>query len=341
MLPFLRCCSGRCGCGHDGCSAPRCRTPRGAAARLGAADSRACGACQLDVAAAATITARPVRASGVARERGCGTRLFLGSPRAWRWRPSSPQCPSSVSRSWRWHCSQGLMGRRRRGLRRHPRRCRAAASAALAAGSAGSLPAALAMLVPLLARLYGPRNVDPGARRSALRLGGPVPAHAARLFDHALGVRSRTCGCRGRLKDLLNGIIAVKAHNDTGHRSYLLGQVSLNRLVGLLSGDPGGQDPSAAARGRSARACVACAYGLARAQWLGARSGGSRAGLLTSPAPSAASTSASATCCRLSVSGFGGAYLLGGPGGSARRAASPTGARNGGAGGLLILLPGN
>ena len=28
--------------------------------------------------------------------------------------------------------------------------------------------------------------------------------------------------------DLVNGVIAVKAHNDAGHRSYLLGQVSLD-----------------------------------------------------------------------------------------------------------------
>ena len=49
-----------------------------------------------------------------------------------------------------------------------------------------------------------------------------------RGLDHALGVVAvDTCGCRAQLKDLVNGIVAVKAHNDTGHLSYLLGQVRI------------------------------------------------------------------------------------------------------------------
>jgi hypothetical protein len=47
-------------------------------------------------------------------------------------------------------------------------------------------------------------------------------------YAHALGVALSHVWLPREAKDLLNGIIAVKAHNDSGHRSYLLGQVSLN-----------------------------------------------------------------------------------------------------------------
>jgi hypothetical protein len=47
-------------------------------------------------------------------------------------------------------------------------------------------------------------------------------------FDHALGVCLSHVWLPREFKDLLNGVIAVKAHNDAGHRSYLLGRMSLD-----------------------------------------------------------------------------------------------------------------
>ncbi len=47
-------------------------------------------------------------------------------------------------------------------------------------------------------------------------------------FDHALGVCLSHVWLPREFKDLFNGVIAVKAHNDAGHRSYLLGRMSLN-----------------------------------------------------------------------------------------------------------------
>ncbi|MBV8782739.1 MAG: glycosyltransferase family 39 protein [Gammaproteobacteria bacterium] len=47
-------------------------------------------------------------------------------------------------------------------------------------------------------------------------------------FDHTLGVWLSHLWLPREAKDLVNGIMAVKAHNDTGHRAYLLGEVSLH-----------------------------------------------------------------------------------------------------------------
>ena len=47
-------------------------------------------------------------------------------------------------------------------------------------------------------------------------------------LDHALGVGLSHLWLPREFKDLFNGIIAVKAHNDSGHRSYLLGRMSLD-----------------------------------------------------------------------------------------------------------------
>jgi hypothetical protein len=44
--------------------------------------------------------------------------------------------------------------------------------------------------------------------------------------DHALGVLLSHLSLPRELEDLINGIVAVKAHNDSGHLSYLLGRVS-------------------------------------------------------------------------------------------------------------------
>ena len=44
-------------------------------------------------------------------------------------------------------------------------------------------------------------------------------------FDHTLGVWLSHLWLPREAKDLVNGVMAVKAHNDTGHRAFLLGQV--------------------------------------------------------------------------------------------------------------------
>ncbi len=120
---------------------------------------------------------------------------------------------------------QGLMGWRAR-AQAPPAAVPAAAGAALRRRLGGLLLAALATLVPLLA-VYMPRNVDPVAVQA--RFDWAVQYLLTRHgYAHALGVTLSHLWLPREAKDLLNGIIAVKAHNDTGHRSYLLGQVSLN-----------------------------------------------------------------------------------------------------------------
>jgi hypothetical protein len=100
------------------------------------------------------------------------------------------------------------------------------AGAALRARLAGLLLAALGALVVLFA-VYMPRSVDAAAVQT--RFDWAVHYLLTRHgYAHALGVALSYVWLPREAKDLLNGIIAVKAHNDTGHRSYLLGQVSLN-----------------------------------------------------------------------------------------------------------------
>ncbi len=90
----------------------------------------------------------------------------------------------------------------------------------------GAVLAGMAALVPLLA-VYAVRSPDVSgvevrfdwAVHYLSTLGG-LDRRIALWLSHAWLPRELT--------DLVNGIIAVKAHNDAGHRSYLLGQVSLN-----------------------------------------------------------------------------------------------------------------
>src|SRR6202030_4729053 len=71
---------------------------------------------------------------------------------------------------------------------------------------------------------YGPRASNPAG--VALRFDWAVSYLLQRPgLDHALGVVLAHLWLPRELKDLVNGIVAVKAHNDTGHLSYLLGQV--------------------------------------------------------------------------------------------------------------------
>ncbi|HSY05911.1 MAG TPA: phospholipid carrier-dependent glycosyltransferase [Steroidobacteraceae bacterium] len=83
--------------------------------------------------------------------------------------------------------------------------------------------AAIAVLLPVWLA-YGPRA--PSEARAAMRFDWAVAyllGHGG--LDHALGVLLSHLWLPRELKDLVNGVVAVKAHNDTGHLSYLLGGV--------------------------------------------------------------------------------------------------------------------
>lgn len=85
---------------------------------------------------------------------------------------------------------------------------------------------ALALLAALLpiALAYGPRSSNPAG--VAERFNWAVSyLLQERGLDHELGVLFSHLWLPRELKDLVNGIVAVKAHNDSGHLSYLLGQV--------------------------------------------------------------------------------------------------------------------
>jgi Dolichyl-phosphate-mannose-protein mannosyltransferase len=90
---------------------------------------------------------------------------------------------------------------------------------------AGLALATLAGLVPVFIA-YGPRAVDPGgvAWRFDWAVSYLLHAHGV---AHAFGVLLSHLWLPRELKDLVNGIVAVKAHNDSGHLSYLFGEVQL------------------------------------------------------------------------------------------------------------------
>ena len=101
-----------------------------------------------------------------------------------------------------------------------------AARAAIAAERAGELLlVALAALVPLLLA-YGIRS--PNDARVATRFNWAVTyLQQQGGLDHGFGVLLAHLWLPRALKDLVNGVVAVKAHNDGGHLSYLLGQVRM------------------------------------------------------------------------------------------------------------------
>ena len=89
---------------------------------------------------------------------------------------------------------------------------------------AGLILAGLMALVPLFLA-YGPRSANPAG--VALRFNWAVSyLLQERGPDHALGMLLSHLSLPRELEDLINGIVAVKAHNDSGHLSYLLGRVS-------------------------------------------------------------------------------------------------------------------
>jgi 4-amino-4-deoxy-L-arabinose transferase-like glycosyltransferase len=89
---------------------------------------------------------------------------------------------------------------------------------------AGLALAVVAGLLPILV-VYGPRADTPAG--VAHRFDWAVAyLLQERGFDHQLGALLQQVWLPRPFKDLVNGIVAVKAHNDTGHLSFLLGQVS-------------------------------------------------------------------------------------------------------------------
>ena len=84
---------------------------------------------------------------------------------------------------------------------------------------------ALAALVPLFIA-YGIRA--PNEARVDARFDWAVSYLLQRGgAEHAVGVLLNHLWLPRELKDMLNGFVAVEAHNDTGHLSYLLGQVRM------------------------------------------------------------------------------------------------------------------
>jgi 4-amino-4-deoxy-L-arabinose transferase-like glycosyltransferase len=87
----------------------------------------------------------------------------------------------------------------------------------------GLLLAALAALVPVFLA-YGPRAGDTAG--VAMRFHWALDYLLQQKgFDHTLGVWLTHLPLPHELKDFVNGIMAVKAHNDTGHLAYFMGEV--------------------------------------------------------------------------------------------------------------------
>lgn len=106
---------------------------------------------------------------------------------------------------------------------RVPAHSRATAWSNLTGRLLGLALVALAALVPLWLA-YGIRA--PNAERVALRFNWAVSyLLQERGLDHDFGVLFSHLWLPHELKDLVNGMVAVKAHNDSGHLSYLLGEV--------------------------------------------------------------------------------------------------------------------
>jgi len=91
--------------------------------------------------------------------------------------------------------------------------------------AAGLALAALVGLAPVWLA-YGPRVADPAG--VAFRFNWAVSYLLAQHgLAHVFGVLLSHLWLPRELKDLVNGIVAVKAHNDSGHLSYLLGETRL------------------------------------------------------------------------------------------------------------------
>jgi hypothetical protein len=100
-----------------------------------------------------------------------------------------------------------------------------AAAASWRTRTVGLLVAALVALLPVWI-VYGPRVADPAGVefRFNWAVSYLLQQHGV---SHAFGVLFAHLWLPRELEDLVNGMVAVKAHNDTGHLSYLLGQVRM------------------------------------------------------------------------------------------------------------------
>jgi 4-amino-4-deoxy-L-arabinose transferase-like glycosyltransferase len=101
----------------------------------------------------------------------------------------------------------------------------APASAAARTWLAGFALIVLTMFVPIFL-VYGPRAHDPAGAAHRFNWAVSYLLQQPSAFDRSLGVVLQHLWLPRPLQDLVNGIIAVKAHNDSGHLSYLLGQTS-------------------------------------------------------------------------------------------------------------------
>jgi hypothetical protein len=110
--------------------------------------------------------------------------------------------------------------------RRAPPSAPAAARDPDASSGAWAAGLALAALVTLLTvyAVYAPRAHDPAG--VAQRFNWAVAYLLQRPgLDHYLGVLIGHLWLPREMQDFINGVVAVKAHNDSGHLSYLLGEV--------------------------------------------------------------------------------------------------------------------
>ena len=100
-----------------------------------------------------------------------------------------------------------------------------AAAASWRTRTVGLLIAALGALLPVWIA-YGPRVSDPAGVefRFNWAVSYLLQQHGV---SHAFGVLFAHLWLPRELEDLVNGMVAVKAHNDSGHLSYLLGQVRM------------------------------------------------------------------------------------------------------------------
>jgi Dolichyl-phosphate-mannose-protein mannosyltransferase len=90
---------------------------------------------------------------------------------------------------------------------------------------AGLVLALLGTLVPVFL-VYGPRASDPAG--AGQRFNWALSYLLARAgLDHELGALLAHLWLPRALQDLIHGLVSVKAHNDSGHLSYLLGEVRL------------------------------------------------------------------------------------------------------------------
>ncbi|HEY2807480.1 MAG TPA: hypothetical protein VGI91_01680 [Steroidobacteraceae bacterium] len=109
------------------------------------------------------------------------------------------------------------------------RRAQATGAARLRSARArwGGFVLALLAALAVVLLVYTPR--DPDVSGIEVRWDWAVGYMLSRHgFEHTLGVWMSHAWLPREFKDLFNGIIAVKAHNDAGHRSYLLGRMSLD-----------------------------------------------------------------------------------------------------------------